>query len=73
VAPEKAIVFVPDGGLVSVPGGWQVVPSPPQWVSDGAVIVVSLDAGGRVEACRTLPVRRASEGPIDGVRRWLGL
>jgi hypothetical protein len=72
-APEQAIVLVPDGGLVSVPGGWHVVPSPPQWVSDCAVIVVSLDAGGRVEACSTLPVRRVSEGPIDRVRRWLGL
>jgi hypothetical protein len=44
-----------------------------KWQSDCAVICLNLDAAGNVGKVSVVPVRRAEEGPLDRLRRWLGL
>jgi hypothetical protein len=44
-----------------------------KWQSDRAVIWLHLDAEGKAGKVSAVPVRRAEEGPLDRLRRWLGL
>jgi hypothetical protein len=73
MAPRKQYLLVDYGARVTVPGAKAPAPAAPRWVSDQVMITVSLDADGRVESCNTIPVRRTEEGPLDRLRRWLGL
>jgi hypothetical protein len=43
------------------------------WRSDRALLQVVLDDADRVVACDALSLRRAPEGPLKKLRRWLGL
>jgi hypothetical protein len=45
----------------------------PRWRSDRVAVVVLFDTDGRVSDCLSFPVRRVDEGPLDRLRRWLGL
>jgi hypothetical protein len=44
-----------------------------RWESDQARVWVHFDAEGRVTDCQHFSMRRANEGPIDMLRRWLRL
>jgi hypothetical protein len=43
------------------------------WISDRVFVQVVLDENDRVFAVSTIPARRADEGPLERLRRWLGL
>ncbi len=44
-----------------------------RWESDQARVWVHFDENGRVTDCREFPMHRVEEGPLDMLRRWLGL
>jgi hypothetical protein len=49
------------------------LPDVKQWLSDEILVEVTLDDAGRVASTTVDPVRLAHLGPIDRLRRWLGL
>ncbi len=49
------------------------LPDEKHWLSDEVLIGITLDQAGRVAGVTVEPVQLASEGPLDRLRRWLGL
>jgi hypothetical protein len=43
------------------------------WRSDQVLIFVDLDSNGRILECHTFELRRAQDGPVGMIRRWLRL
>jgi hypothetical protein len=43
------------------------------WQSNQVAVYIWWDAAGTVESCDCFPMRRAPEGPLEVLRRWLGL
>jgi hypothetical protein len=43
------------------------------WKSDHVLVLVSVDADGRVANFVSFRQQRAAERPLDMLRRWLGL
>jgi hypothetical protein len=54
-------------------GALNQLPDVKHWLSDEVLIEVTLDHAGRVTSITVDPVRLAHLGPIDRLRRWLGL
>jgi hypothetical protein len=46
---------------------------PVHWQSNRVIVSVSFGDDGRVRACSCILTRPADEGPLDMLRRWLGL
>jgi hypothetical protein len=49
------------------------LPDEKHWLSDEIHVEITLDDAGRVADVTVEAVQRASEGPIDRLRHWLGL
>jgi hypothetical protein len=49
------------------------LPDEKHWLSDEIHVEITLDDAGRVADVTVEAVQRAREGPIDRLRRWLGL
>jgi hypothetical protein len=43
------------------------------WRSNQVEVYIGWSATGTVESCESFPMRRATEGPLERLRRWLGL
>jgi hypothetical protein len=65
--PQRVRLWVVS--LVRPPG----TPRPLEWQSNEVVLRVRFDPEGRVAECDAFPMRRVDEGPLDRLRRWLGL
>jgi hypothetical protein len=48
-------------------------PRVPRWQSNHVLVGVRFDAEGRVADFYAFPMRSVNEGPLDRLRRWLGL